>query len=71
MQYLLKREVEYTQENGLKKVATEQNEVDFVLHWLMPLSGKKGFTVSFKQELKAKQPENMEKVRLQSMVGGI
>ena len=73
MEQLLQKEVDFTNLNfGSKKVATEQNEVDFVLHWEMPLSGKKGFFVSFKQELKANFIEkNMDSVRMQSMVGGV
>ena len=78
MKSLLDKEVEYAIENGLyyksknPKVASEkQNEVDFVLHWLMPVSGKKGFIVSFKQELKGKVMDSLEGVRSQSMITGV
>ena len=78
MKSLLDKEVDYAMENGLyhkgknvKMASDKQHEVDFLLHWLMPVSGKKGFIVSFKQELKGKVMDSLEGVRSQSMIPGV
>ena len=51
MKSLLEKEILFNKEKAVKSSGNQDNEIDFVLHWIMPKSGKRGFIVSFRQDL--------------------
>ena len=55
MSSLLEKEIEHQKSKGLLTSADENTQVDFILHWRMPLSSRWGCLSTFKQDLFTRQ----------------
>ena len=57
----LEKEMEFALSKGLARVADEKREVDFILHWVLPLSGRRGFMSTSSQDLFSSLAERRRK----------
>lgn len=57
----LAKEMEFALSKGLARTTDEKQEVDFILHWVLPLSGRRGFMATTSQDLFSSLAERRRK----------
>lgn len=57
----LKSDVEFAHKKGDARVTVDKTEVDFILHWVLPLSGRRGFMSTCSQDLFSSLAERRRK----------